>query len=430
MNTATIHSIDHEGRGVARIHGKTTFITGALPQETVAYQITRSKKHHDEAQATRILTPSPYRTTPACPHYSQCGGCTLQHVHSNVQVAYKQRILEDQLQRLGKVRPQYLLPPIYGQAWGYRHRARLSAHHSQGRTILGFQSRSSHRIVDIRQCPILAPRLAGQLGNTRALLQQLNRLHTPIRTIELHHSPTANSLTLHTEHLPKAARAHLIQHAQSLPANWHIWLQTPHRPAQPLLPDSPQLSYSLPEYALTLPYRPGDFTQVNPAANTLLVARAIQLLQPQPGERIADLFCGLGNFSLPIAAAGAQVIGIEGSPALTERASQNTRLNHLDERAQFHSADLFQTTEHTVAGWGYFDKILLDPPRSGAYALVQALHAPYLPHRIVYVSCNPATFARDAAVLVGKGYQFRNAGIVNMFPQTAHVETVGCFDLE
>ena len=430
MNTATIHSIDHEGRGIARIHGKTTFITGALPQETVAYQITRSKKHHDEAQATRILTPSPYRTAPACPHYSQCGGCTLQHVHSNVQVAYKQRILEDQLQRLGKVRPQYLLPPIYGQAWGYRHRARLSAHHSQGRTTLGFQSRSSHRIVDIQQCPILAPQLANQLSNTRALLQQLNRLHTPVRTIELHHSPAVNSLTLHTEHLPKAARVHLIQRAQSLPANWHIWLQTPHRPAQPLLPDSPQLSYSLPEYALTLPYRPGDFTQVNPAANALLVARAMQLLQPQPGERIADLFCGLGNFSLPIAAAGAQVIGIEGSPELTERASQNARLNHLAERARFHSADLFQTTEHTVAGWGYFDKILLDPPRSGAYALVQALHAPYLPRRIVYVSCNPGTFARDAAVLVGKGYRFRNAGIVNMFPQTAHVETVGCFDLE
>ena len=266
--------------------------------------------------------------------------------------------------------------------------------------------------------------------NTRALLQQLNRLHTPVRTIELHHSPTANSLTLHIEHLPKAARAHLIQHARSLPANWHIWLQTPHRPAQPLLPDSPQLSYSLPEYALTLPYRPGDFTQVNPAANALLIARAMQLLQPLPGERIADLFCGLGNFSLPIAAVGAQVIGIEGSPALTERASQNARLNHLAERARFHSADLFQTTEHTVAGWGYFDKILLDPPRSGAYALVQALHAPYLPSRIVYVSCNPATFARDAAVLVGKGYRFRNAGIVNMFPQTAHVETVGCFDLE
>uniref|UniRef100_UPI00129B6718 methyltransferase domain-containing protein n=1 Tax=Eikenella corrodens TaxID=539 RepID=UPI00129B6718 len=374
--------------------------------------------------------PSPYRIAPACPHYSQCGGCTLQHVHSNVQVAYKQRILEDQLQRLGKVRPQYLLPPIYGQAWSYRHRARLSAHHSQGRTILGFQSRSSHRIVDIQQCPILAPQLASRLSTPRALLQHPNRLHTPVRTIELHHSPAANSLTLHTEHLPKAARAHLIQHAQSLPANWHIWLQTPHQPAQPLLPDSPQLSYSLPEYALTLPYRPGDFTQVNPAANALLVARAMQLLQPQSGERIADLFCGLGNFSLPIAAAGAQVIGIEGSPALTERASQNARLNHLAERARFHSADLFQTTEHTVAGWGYFDKILLDPPRSGAYALVQALHAPYLPRRIVYVSCNPATFARDAAVLVGKGYRFRNAGIVNMFPQTAHVETVGCFDLE
>ncbi|MBH5328862.1 23S rRNA (uracil(1939)-C(5))-methyltransferase RlmD [Eikenella sp. S3360] len=430
MNTATIHSIDHEGRGVARIGGKTTFITGALPQETVAYRITRSKKHHDEAQATRILTPSPYRTAPACPHYSQCGGCTLQHAHSNAQVAYKQRILEEQLQRLGKVRPQYLLPPIYGQAWGYRHRARLSACHSQGQTLLGFQGRNSHRIINIRSCPILTPQLAAQLDNIRTLLQQLNRLHAPIRSIELHHSPHANALTLLTERLPQAARAHLIQAAQSLPANWHIWLQTPQQPTRPLLPESPQLSYSLPEYRLTLPYRPGDFTQVNPAANALLVSRAMQLLQPRPGERIADLFCGLGNFSLPIAAAGAHVTGIEGSPALTERAAQNARLNQLTERTRFHSADLFQTTEHTVAAWGRFNKILLDPPRSGAYALVQALHPPYLPRRIVYVSCNPATFARDAAVLVGKGYRFRSAGIVNMFPQTAHVETVGCFELE
>lgn len=433
MNTATIHSIDHEGRGVARINGKTTFIAGALPQETVAYQITRSKKHHDEAQATQILTPSPYRTAPACPHYEQCGGCTLQHVRSNVQVAYKQRLLEEQLQRLGKVRPQYYLPPIYGQAWGYRHRARLSAHHHNGRTLLGFQSRSSHRIVDIRACPILAPQLAEQLDNTRQLLNQLNRLHTPIRSIELHHSPAANTLTLHVERLSPAARQHLQQHTQSLPARWHIWLQAPQQPARPLLPHSPWLSYSLPEYQLTLPYQPGDFTQVNPAANALLVSRALRLLQPQAGEHIADLFCGLGNFSLPIAAAGAQVTGIEGSPALTERAGQNARHNHLEQRARFLSANLY--AEHIATDWQQlaaqtlFDKILLDPPRNGAYALVQALRAPHLPRRIVYVSCNPATFARDAAVLVGKGYRFRSAGIVNMFPQTAHVETVGCFDL-
>lgn len=428
MNTATIHSIDHEGRGVARINGKTIFVAGALPQETVAYQITRSKKHHDEAQVTRILTPSPYRTAPACPHYSQCGGCALQHVRDNVQVAYKQRILEEQLQRLGKIRPQYYLPAIYGQSWGYRQRARLSArHHPDGSTLLGFQSRHSHHIINIEQCPVLVPELAAQIDNIRRLL---NRLRTPVRTVELHHSSHANALTLHIERLPPSARQ-LLQQPDLLPANWHIWLQAPHRPAQPLCPDTTlELSYQLPEYRLTLPYRPGDFTQINAETNALMVGRALYLLQPKPGERIADLFCGLGNFSLPIAACGAEVIGIEGSPALTQRAAENARRNHLSERTRFICADLFDTAGHTIAAWGRFDKILLDPPRNGAYALVQALHPPYLPRRIVYVSCNPATFARDAAVLSGKGYRFCCAGIINMFPQTAHVETIGCFELK
>ncbi|WP_231863623.1 TRAM domain-containing protein [Eikenella sp. NML03-A-027] len=307
MNTATIHSIDHEGRGVARIHGKTTFITGALPQETVAYQITRSKKHHDKAQATRI----PYRTAPACPHYSQCGGCTLQHVHSNVQVAYKQRILEDQLQRLGKVRPQYLLPPIYGQAWGYRHRARLSTHHGSRHTILGFQSRRSHRIIDIQQCPILAPpacRPTGQHPCSATAAKPPAHPYSHHRTAAP--PPTASPYTSNIFLKPPAPTS--SNTLKTCPPTGTSGCKPHTSPPNPSCPTAPNSATVCPNTPSPLPYRPGDFTQVNPTANALLVARAMQLLQSQSGERIADFFCGLGNFSLPIAAAGAQVIGIEG----------------------------------------------------------------------------------------------------------------------
>ncbi|MDO4694844.1 MAG: 23S rRNA (uracil(1939)-C(5))-methyltransferase RlmD [Eikenella sp.] len=429
MNIATIRGIDHEGRGIARVGGKALFIEGALPQETVSYRLTRSKKHFDEAEMLDILQPSPHRITPRCRHFRTCGGCSWQHVRSDVQVAYKQRILEEQLQRLGRIRPQQYLPPIYGRGWGYRQRARLSvAYPAGGKAVFGFQGRHSHRIVDIQECPVLAPPLAEKLDAVRRLLNELGGAGADIRAVELHRGEEACACTLHSRRLPQSARDVLREQAIRWQAQgWQLYLQTAHT-AEPVRPADGGLFYRLPEYGLILPYRPGDFTQINAETNALLVRRALALLMPQAGERIADLFCGLGNFSLPIAACGAETVGMEGVAALTERAQANARLNGLAGRTRFVRTDLFDTTSQTLAGWGRFDKMLLDPPRSGAYAVVQALHAPYLPKRIVYVSCHPATFARDAAVLVQKGYRFRSAGIINLFAQTAHVETVACFD--
>lgn len=429
LHTAAVSGIDQEGRGVARIGGKTVFIEGALPQETVVCRIVRSRRQFDEAVAERIVRPSPYRTEPPCPHYRRCGGCALQHARFDVQVAYKQRILEDQLQRIGKVRPDYYLPPVYGTAWGYRRRARLSvAHDGAGRLLLGFQERGSHRIADLGTCPVLAAPLSAKLGDIRRLLAETVQAGARVQAVELHAGEHGQTLTLHTRRLPEAARR-LLEQAQAAwqPEGWQFWLADK-QPPRPLTAAGSVLAYSLPEYGVRLPYRPSDFTQINADMNAVMVRRALSLLEPQAGERIADLFCGLGNFSLPLAACGAEVLGIEGSLELTRRARANAGHNGFAARLRFEQADLFEAVPDTVAAWGRLDKILLDPPRSGAYAVVQALHAPYLPRRIVYVSCNPATFARDAAVLVQKGYRFRCAGIINLFPQTAHVETVACFD--
>lgn len=262
----------------------------------------------------------------------------------------------------------------------------------------------------------------------RWLLNELGRAGVAIRSVELHQGEKACALTLHSRRLPQTARTVVCEQAKRWQERgWQLYLQTVDT-AEPVRPAGGGLFYRLPEYGLTLPYCPGDFTQINAETNALMVRRALALLAPRAGERIADLFCGLGNFSLPIAACGAETVGMEGAAALTARAEANARLNGLAERTRFLHADLFETTPQTVAGWGRFDKMLLDPPRSGAYAVVQALHAPYLPKRVVYMSCNPATFARDAGVLVQKGYRFRSAGIINLFPQTAHVETVGCFE--
>lgn len=428
MNIATIQGLDHEGRGIARVGGKAVFIAGALPEETVSYRLTRSKKHFDEAEVEAVLHASPHRIAPRCRHFRHCGGCTWQHVRDDVQVAYKQRILEEQLLRLGKIRPQQYLPAVYGRSWGYRQRARLSvAGSGGGQAVFGFQSRHSHRIIDIQECPVLAAPLAEGLPEVRRLLNAAGRAGAQIRAVSLHQGEQACALTLHSRRLPPKAGDLMRQQARIWrERGWQLYLhQGSHAEA---VAEGNGLFYRLPEYGLTLPYRPGDFTQINAETNGLMVRRALALLAPQAGERIADLFCGLGNFSLPIAAGGADTVGMEGDAGLTARAQANARLNGLAGSVRFLHTDLFDTTPQTVAGWGRFDKMLLDPPRSGAYALVQALHAPYLPKRIVYVSCNPATFARDAAVLVQKGYRFQSAGILNLFAQTAHVETVGCFD--
>lgn len=430
-----IHSIDYEARGVAKQDGKTLFIHNALPLEHVQFRITQDKNTFAEAETTAILQPSPYRREPRCAYYGECGGCALQHADFSAQVAYKQRIFEEQLQRIGKVFPEQLLPALYGAEWGYRSRTRLSvAVNAQGVVQLGYQAKRSKRIVHINACPILPAHVSAQLPTIRHCLQQLHDIspRNRIQSLEISVGEAVTALNIISD--KKLPHAELVQLADKLNQNnvilWQIWQQFGKQSAQAVAPKhTPELHYTLAEFGLTMPFRLGDFTQINLPMNEVMVSRAIRLLEPQAHERIADLFCGLGNFSLPIARSGATVVGIEGADFLTQRATRNAHRNGLH-NITFQTANLFDTTPDTIAQLGYFDKMLLDPPRAGAYALVQALHAPYLPKRIVYVSCNPATFARDASVLVGKGYRFTMAGVMNLFPHTAHVEAMAVFDLK
>lgn len=432
---AEVFSLDYEGRGVARCNGKTVFITGALPKEKVCYRITRSKKQFDEAEAVAILNPAAERVEPKCRYFATCGGCSLQHAAVEAQVAYKQRVLEEQLQRIGKVWPEQLLPPIYGTAWHYRQRARLSvAVDGQGRVALGFQARKTNQVVDIDSCPVLPHAVSAVLPELKVVLQQLSDGGEVLKFVEFFQGDAVVVLNIAMQKRPSEKTLAILRNLsdglnQQNGLPWQIWLQEGRNAAYPFYPKpAPQLAYCLPEFDVVMPYRPGDFTQINAGMNAAMVGRALRMLDIRVGERVADLFCGLGNFSLPMAKRGAVVVGIEGAESLVLRARDNALSNACAEQVVFQTADLFDTDEATVASWGAFDKILLDPPRSGAYAVVQALHAPYLPKRIVYVSCNPATFARDAAVLVGKGYVFKAAGVMNMFAQTAHVESVGWFE--
>ena len=434
MNPAYITSLDYESRGVAKLNGKTIFVNNALPQEIAQIRITQDKAHFAEAQVEQIVQPSPYRRAPACPHYGDCGGCAMQHVEFTAQVAMKQRVFEEQLQRIGKVQPESLLPPVYGTPWHYRSRTRLAVHTSaNGKIILGYQAKRSHKIVNINQCLLLPEHVSGCLGIIHDALQKMAHAQPKvgIRSVEISVGEGVTAVNIisqkrQPENVLRALAGCLNRRGGK--QIWQVWQQIGSAKPQAVSPhDALPLVFRLPEFGLTMPFQLGDFTQINLPLNEIMVARAVRYLDPQPHERIADLFCGLGNFTLPLAKRAAEVVGIEGSAALTQRAIANARANGLP-NAQFASADLFAATPETLAALGRFDKMLLDPPRAGAFAVVQALHAPYLPQRIVYISCNPATLARDAAVLASKGYRFTTAGMMNLFPQTSHVEAIGVFE--
>ncbi len=407
---ATVESLDQEGRGVAHVDGKAIFIEGALIGERVGYSSYRRKPNYEFARVTAIHRSSASRVEPRCPHFGTCGGCSMQHLEASAQVAIKQRALEDALWHIGKVRPERVLPPIHGPAWGYRHRARLAVRDvaKKGEVLVGFHEKRSSFVADIRSCQVLPPRISDLLIPLRRLVESLVlRILDPLAAAD-------------HERLREFADRHRVQ--------FHVQPGGPDT-AQPLYPEDDLLAYTLPEFALTLPFRPTEFTQVNAAINRVMVRRAIALLAPQPGERIGDLFCGLGNFTLPIARRGATAIGIEGSPGLIARARENAAQNGLSGQTEFHSADLFRIDSRQFASWGRFDKLLIDPPREGAIEVVKALPAEPV-QRIVYVSCNPATLARDAGTLVStQGYRLAAAGIINMFPHTAHVESMALFEV-
>ncbi len=428
---ALIESIDHEGIGVAHVDGKVVFLDGGVTGERVRYVRRRSRGNFDVGSVTEVLKESSQRVVPRCRYFGICGGCAMQHIEASAQVAAKQRVLEDNLQRLGKVKPEQVLPPIIGPAWRYRTRARLSVHYvvKKGVALVGFHERRSSFVADTLSCEVLPLHVAKLIPEMREMFTAM-KIRDRLPQIELAVGEDVTVFVLrHLEPIPEEDQARLKAFADKNGIQW--WLQ-PKGPdtAHPWYPlEAPALDYHLPEFALKIGYRPTEFTQVNAGVNRVLVKRAVDLLDPQPGERVGDLFCGLGNFSLPIATRGAQVIGMEGSPGLVARAGENARANGLDSLASFMAYDLYADAVGALEKLGPVQRLLIDPPRDGALEICKALPDSGAPTRIVYVSCSPGTLARDAGLLVNvKGYRLLAAGVVNMFPHTGHVESIAVFD--
>lgn len=428
-NKVAIESLDQEGRGIAHADGKVIFIEGALTGEIVSYASYRKKPSFELAQMTELHRAASIRVTPRCAYFGVCGGCSMQHLDGRVQVAVKQRILEDSLARIGRVKPETMLPAIYGQSWGYRERARISVKYviKKGKMLVGFHERRSSFVADMQNCEILAPRIAALITPLAQLIEGLS-IRDKLPQIEVAVGEHVDALVLRVMAPPSSEDEAALRAFADL-HRIQFWLQSkgPETivPFHPL--DAPALSYSLPEFNITMPFAPGEFTQVNSGLNRVMVSRALSLLNPQPDERIVDFFCGLGNFTLPIARSGARVLGVEGSDALIKRAAQNAMTNKLSGNTQFAAMNLFEMDEEKLAGLGKFDKWLIDPPRDGAMELVKSITPDIAPELIVYVSCNPATLARDAAELVQRGYVLKSAGVMNMFPQTSHVESIAVF---
>ena len=447
----SIESMDLDAQGVAhRDDGKVVFVDGALPFEVVRANIHRKKNNWEQGTLTEVLHESALRVRPHCAHFGlhagACGGCKMQHLEPSAQVAIKQRALEDNLWHLGKVKPERMLRPIEGPTWGYRYRARLSVRYvaKKGLVLVGFHERKSRYVADMQQCPILPPHVDALLMPLRALIGSLQARDT-CPQIELACGDTVTALVLrHLEPLSAADLQALRDFARAHQVQW--WLQPKGPDTVHLLDEGGEaLSYGLPEFGITMPFRPTDFTQVNPFINRVLVTRALRLLEVQPTDRVIDWFCGLGNFTLPLATQAREVLGIEGSETLVVRSRENLTFNDTGRAASlaptaFAARNLFEMTPELLRADGTADRWLVDPPREGAFALAKALadlhQSPELrqgwlpPKRIVYVSCNPATLARDAGLLVHQaGYRCAAAGVVNMFPHTAHVESMAVFDL-
>ncbi len=430
MPVGVIESLDQEARGITCAEGKKIFVDGALPGEIVEYASFRRKPSFEVAHLVRVLSGSPSRVRPRCDYFGICGGCAMQHLDLSAQVAAKQRFLEDSLRDIGRVRSMQILSPIHGSPWGYRHRARLGVRNvpKKGGVLVGFHECRSSYIADMRSCAVLPQHVSDLLPPLRELVAALS-VSERLPQIEVAVGEECTALVLRIlEPLTGYDEELLRRFADRHGVVFFLQPKGPDTVYRFYPVSGARLSYLLPEYGLEFEFRPTDFTQVNHAVNRVLVRRTLSLLDPQPGERIADLFCGLGNFTLPIACSGASVVGVEGSQALVERGRECAVANGLADRVEFAVANLFECTPESLALLGRFDKMLIDPPREGAIEVVKALPADG-PQRIVYVSCNPATLARDAAVVVHvKGYSLKAAGVVNMFPHTGHVESVAVFE--
>ena len=455
-----IESLDLDAQGIARLasnederaqgqSGKVVFIQGALPTELVTYVVTREKARFSKAKVLDILKPAVFRTQPKCKAFGVCGGCTMQHLDIRAQIAMKQRVLEDDLQHIAKVKPEEILRPMGGPAWEYRHRARLSAVNrsiKKGTVLIGFHEGKSGYVADMTACEILPKHVSDLLPAMRTLVMGLSivdrmpQIEIAVGEPEVPNSDdpiksqAVTALVFRNLLALTADDEQLLRNFADQHQVW-IWLQPKGiETVAPFYPETGKLCYRLPEFEIEMPFKPADFTQVNHMMNRVLVSRAIRLLEVKPSDRVLDLFCGIGNFTLPLARKSKSVLGIEGLESLSTRAKENAQHNQLADKASFMQSNLFEVTTETIASWGKAERWLMDPPREGAMEICKALadlHASnnsLMPDRIVYVSCNPKTLARDAEILCHHaGYILKGAGIVNMFPHTSHVESMAVF---
>lgn len=432
VHEIAIDSLSHDGRGVGRLNNKAVFLHGALPGERVSFEYLATHRNYDEGRTVEILQSSPDRVTPLCAHFAQCGGCSLQHLAPAAQIAFKQSQLLEDCRRIGKVEPAEILPPLQAEVWGYRHKARLGVRYveKKNRVLIGFREKRSAFITDTASCEVLHPAIGSRIRLLEELVMSLS-IRNAVPQIEVAAGADKQVLVFRVLQAP-SADDHFRLTAFGREQGLAIYLQ-PQGPDSiyPLYDpkEADSLYYYLPVGSgnLRIDFKPQDFTQVHPGVNRLIVKQALFELSLTPQERVLDLFCGLGNFTIPMAQQAAYATGIEGATDMVTRARENARRNGAA-NIEFHTADLFQP--EPAAAWlrQPVDKVLLDPPRAGAQEILPAI-AQLKPTRIVYISCNPSTLARDAGILVQEfGYRFTKAGVMDMFPHTTHVESMAVFD--
>jgi 23S rRNA (uracil1939-C5)-methyltransferase len=428
--TIDVNSLSHDGRGIANVQGKTIFISGAIPQEKVICKITKKHSRFNEGEVVEVLEPAPERVQPECQHFNVCGGCSMQHINVEAQIQLKQKILLEQLLHFGKVTPESVLQPITGNPLGYRRKARLGVRYvrKKEKVLVGFREKFSNFLTDVQSCPVLDVRVGTKITALSELVASLSQFeHIP----QIEVAGSDQEMALVFRHMTDLSDDD-IQKLKTFGKThqFHIFLQ-PNSPARvhKIWPEDQRekLFYLLPAYQLEMEFYPLDFIQVNAEINQLMLSQALALLDPQADETVLDLFCGLGNFTLPIARFAQQVTGVEGSQEMVLRAQENAKLNQIN-NADFYSANLVEPSAQSAWMQKKYDSILLDPPRTGAKEIID-----FFPHfgakRIVYVSCNPATLARDAGILVyNQGYKLKQVGVVNMFPHTSHIEAIALFE--
>jgi len=424
----SVDALSHEGRGVAHVAGKTLFLDGALPGERVAFRRYRRRRRFDEGRVTGVAVSSPDRVEPHCAHFDDCGGCSLQHLSSEAQTRFKENVLLDQLKHIGKVKPGQVLTPITADPWGYRRQARLGVRYveKKGRVLVGFREKGSSYLAELSRCEVLHPSVGRALPDLAALVGELS-VYRRLAQIEVAIGDSEVALVFRNlDPLTTADREKMVDFGER--RGWRIYEQPGGAESvRAVYSTDRPLSYRLPGHDLELLFEPGDFTQVNAAVNRQMVDRALDLLELSGSERVLDLFCGMGNFTLPMARAAALVVGVEGSSAMVGRARANADRNGIA-NVEVHAANLADDVRHLPWAAEPYDRILLDPPRTGA-AAIMPLIAGLGAGRIVYVSCQPATLARDAGVLVhGHGYRLAAAGVMDMFPHTGHVESIALFE--